>query len=69
MKSLKTDTVDIILASVKPIDNDKTWCAHANISVKKQFKHAQECGETIIVKVSYFLQNSYKAKIMLKTKF
>lgn len=49
---MPTNTVDIILASVKPVDFDKTWCSKANIHVQKELKFAQDCGNTIIVNVS-----------------
>lgn len=54
LKSIETNTVDIILASVKPIDNDKTWSQQANIAVKKQLDLVEDSGGTIIVKVRYF---------------
>ncbi|VVC30718.1 Hypothetical protein CINCED_3A002209 [Cinara cedri] len=62
LKSIETDTVDIILASVKPIDNDKSWCNYANFAVKKQFKYFEECGDTVIVKVKMTLESTIWAK-------
>lgn len=51
LKSIHTNTVDVFLTSVKPIDFDKSWCSQANYSVKKQLKYAEDCSDTIIVKV------------------
>lgn len=59
LKSIETNIVDIIVASVKPIDNDKTWCTKADVSVRNQLKFSEECGDTIIVKVKYFSYNSF----------
>lgn len=53
LKSLETNTVDIFLASVKPIDFDKIWCPQANATVKKELQYAEDCNNTIIVKVKY----------------
>lgn len=51
LKNLITNTVDIFLASVKPIDFDKIWCSQANNKVKKELSYAEDCNDTIIVKV------------------
>lgn len=52
LKNIQTTTVDIFLTTAKPIDFDKTWCSQANLYVKKELKYAENCCDTIIVKVS-----------------
>lgn len=51
-KIIPTTTVDIYVASVRPIDLDKTWCSQANFLVKKRLQFAQDCKDTLIVNVS-----------------
>jgi len=51
LKSIHTTTVDMFLASVKPIGFDKTWCTQANHRLIKHLKDATICNNTIIVKV------------------
>ncbi|XP_025202131.1 putative ATP-dependent RNA helicase TDRD12 [Melanaphis sacchari] len=55
LKSIPTTTVDMFLASVKPIGFDKTWYSHANNCVLKHLKDADTCNNTIIVKVKMAL--------------
>jgi len=51
LKSIPTTTVDIFLASVKPIGFDKMWCIQANQRVQKHLKNVDICNNKIIVKV------------------
>lgn len=53
IKCIPSTTVDIFLVSVKPVDGDNTWCHQAKIRVKKQLKFADDCKDTIIVKVRF----------------
>jgi hypothetical protein len=54
LKSLETNTVDIFLASVKPIDFDQKWCKPATTRVRNDLNYAKDCNDTIIVKVKFF---------------
>ncbi|XP_060837177.1 putative ATP-dependent RNA helicase TDRD12 isoform X2 [Rhopalosiphum padi] len=55
LRSIHTTTVDMFLASVKPIGFDKTWCTHANNHVVKHLKDANICNNPIIVKIKMAL--------------
>ncbi|XP_050427955.1 putative ATP-dependent RNA helicase TDRD12 [Adelges cooleyi] len=55
LKSLPTSTVDLILACVKPVDYDKTWCPQANILVKKDLQYIEDCQESLIIKIKMAL--------------
>jgi len=51
LKSINTTTVDMFLASIRPIGFDKTWCTQANHRLTKLLKDVTICNNTIIVKV------------------
>jgi len=51
LKSIHTTTVDMFLASIKPIGFDKTWSTQANHRLIKHLKNVNICNNPIIVKV------------------
>jgi len=51
LKSVHTTTVDMFVASIKPIGFDKTWSTKANHCLIKHLKDVNICNNTIIVKV------------------
>lgn len=55
LKSVPTTTVDMFLASIKPIGFDKTWSNQANHHLIKHLKDVNICNNTIIVKVKMAL--------------
>lgn len=64
LKSIPTTTVDMFLASVKPIGFDKTWCTHANTCVLKHLKEGEICNNTFIVKIKMALKNTIWIKAL-----
>ncbi|XP_050523372.1 putative ATP-dependent RNA helicase TDRD12 isoform X2 [Daktulosphaira vitifoliae] len=55
LKALQTNVVDIILASVKPVDFDRTWCSKADVFVREHLKYIEDCQETLVVKIKLTL--------------
>ncbi|XP_025420540.1 putative ATP-dependent RNA helicase TDRD12 isoform X2 [Sipha flava] len=66
LKSLETNTVDIFLASVKPIDFDQKWCKPATTRVRNDLNYAKDCNDTIIVKVEMALGTTLWIKKLYK---
>ncbi|CAI6372649.1 unnamed protein product [Macrosiphum euphorbiae] len=64
LKSVHTTTVDMFVASIKPIGFDKTWPTQANHCLIKHLKDVNICNNTIIVKVKMALGTTIWIKKM-----
>ncbi|XP_060864055.1 putative ATP-dependent RNA helicase TDRD12 isoform X2 [Metopolophium dirhodum] len=64
LKSVHTTTVDMFVASIKPIGFDKIWPIQANHRIIKHLKDVNVCNNTIIVKVKMALGTTIWIKKM-----